>query len=161
MNLSIIVAIDQNFAIGKDNQLPWYLPEDLKYFKRVTTGHTLIMGRKTYDSMGKALPNRRNIVISRQKNLLLKDAEVVHSLDEALSLCSDDKETFIIGGAEVFKQAILLVKSLYITKIDHTFEADTYLQGFNLKEWKEVYREDKKPDEKNHFSYSFIRYEKA
>lgn len=161
MNLSIIVAIDQNFAIGKDNQLPWYLPEDLKYFKRVTTGHTLIMGRKTYDSMGKALPNRRNIVISRQKNLLLPDAEVVYSLEEAISLCSGNAETFIIGGAEVFKQAISLVKSLYITKIDHTFDADTYLRGIDLTEWKEVYREDRKPDVKNLFSYSFIRYEKA
>jgi dihydrofolate reductase len=117
MSLSIIVAIDENYGIGKDNQLPWHLPADLKYFKAVTTGHTVIMGRKTYDSMGKALPNRRNIVISRQKKLDLQDASLVHSLEEAISLCSSDEEVFIIGGAEIFRQAIPLISSMYITRI--------------------------------------------
>jgi len=161
MSLSIIVAIDENYGIGKDNQLPWHLPADLKYFKAVTTGHTVIMGRKTYDSMGKALPNRRNIVISRQKTLDLPDAELVHSLEEAISLCSSEEEVFIIGGAEIFKQALPLISSMYITRIRHQFDADTYLKGIDWNEWEEVSREDREPDEKNAYTYSFLKYQKV
>lgn len=161
MSLSIIVAIDENYGIGKDNQLPWYLPADLKYFKAVTTGHTIIMGRKTYESMGKALPNRRNIVISRQKDLHLSDAELVHSLEEAIALCSPEEEAFIIGGAEIFKQALSLISSMYITRIKHQFDADTYLKGIDWNDWKEVSREDREADEKNAYTYSFLKYQKV
>ncbi|WP_407430066.1 dihydrofolate reductase [Arcticibacter sp.] len=160
MSLSIIVAIDENYGIGKDNQLPWHLPADLKYFKAVTTGHTVIMGRKTYDSMGKALPNRRNIVISRQKKLDLQDASLVHSLEEAISLCSSDEEVFIIGGAEIFRQAIPLISFMYITRIGHRFDADTFLKGIDWNEWEEISREDREPDEKNAYKYSFLKYQK-
>lgn len=160
MNLSIIVAVDENYGIGKDNQLPWHLPADLKYFKSVTTGHTVIMGRKTYDSMGKALPNRRNIVISRQENLHLQDAELVHSLEEAISLCSSEAEVFIIGGAKIFKQALPLISSMYITRIKHHFDADTFLNGIDWNDWEEVSREDCEPDEKNLYTYSFLKYQK-
>lgn len=161
MSLSIIVAIDENYGIGKNNQLPWHLPADLKYFKAVTTGHTVIMGRKTYDSMGKALPNRRNIVISRQKTLDLQDAELVHSLEEAVSLCSSDDEVFIIGGAEIFKQALPLISLMYITRIRHQFDADTFLNGIDWNDWEEVSREDREPDEKNVYTYSFLKYQKV
>lgn len=161
MSLSIIVAIDENYSIGKNNQLPWHLPADLKYFKAVTTGHTIIMGRKTYESMGKALPNRRNIVVSRQTSLSLPDAELVHSLEEAISLCSPDEETFIIGGAEIFKQALPLISCMYITRIHHQFEADTYLEGIDWNEWQEVSRDDREADEKNPYTYSFLKYQKV
>lgn len=161
MSLSIIVAVDENYGIGKDNQLPWHLPADLKYFKAVTTGHTIIMGRKTYESMGKALPNRRNIVISRQRALQLSDAELVHSLEEAVSLCTPDEEAFVIGGAEIFKQALPLISTMYITRIKHKFDADTYLKGIAWDDWKEVSREDREADEKNAYTYSFLKYQKV
>lgn len=161
MSLSIIVAVDENYGIGKDNQLPWYLPADLKYFKAVTTGHTIIMGRKTYESMGKALPNRRNIVISRQRALQLSDAELVHSLEEAVSLCTPEEEAFVIGGAEIFKQALPLISTMYITRIKHQFDADTYLKGIAWDDWKEVSREDREADEKNAYTYSFLKYQKV
>lgn len=159
-SISIIVASDQNMGIGKNNQLPWHLPADLKYFKSVTSGHTVIMGRKTFDSMGKALPNRRNIVISRQTNLLYPDAEVVNSLDDALELTKDDGNVFIIGGAEIFKQSMEIATVLYHTEIHHEFDTDTFLAPINRDLWKEVKREDKQPDDKNLFPYSFVVYEK-
>lgn len=161
MSLSIIVAIDENYSIGKNNQLPWKLPADLRYFKAVTTGHTIIMGRKNYESMGKALPNRRNIVVSRQTSLSLPDAELVHSLEEAISLCSPDEETFIIGGAEIYKQALPLISCMYITRIHHQFEADTYLEGIDWNEWQEVSRDDREADDKNPYTYSFLKYQKV
>lgn len=160
MNLNIIVATDSKGGIGKNNDLPWYLPADLKYFKAMTNGHTIIMGRRTFDSMGKALPNRRNIVISRQKDLEYKDTEVTHSLESALSLCSKDEEVFIIGGGEIFRQALPVADTLYITEIHHNFEADTFFPAINKAEWKEVKREDKQPDEKNRVPYSFVTYKK-
>jgi len=161
MSLSIIVAIDENYSIGKNNQLPWHLPADLKYFKTVTSGHTIIMGRKTYESMGKALPNRRNIVVSRQKDLHVADAELVHSLEEATKLCDSGEEAFIIGGSEIFKQALPLISCMYITRIQHQFDADTYLEGINWEEWEEVSRDDREPDEKNPYTYSFLKYQKV
>lgn len=158
-NLSIIVATAANGGIGKDNKLPWHLPEDLKYFKRLTTGHPVIMGRKTFESMGKALPNRRNIVISHKKDLSYPDAEVVNSLESAVSLCGG-VETFVIGGAEIFKLALPVVSTLYITEIHSNFEADTFFPPLNPVEWKEVNRDNREPDEKNKFSYSFVTYKK-
>ena len=158
MDLSIIVAVDSEGGIGKNNSLPWHLPADLKYFRQITTGHTVIMGRKTYDSMGKALPNRRNIVISRQEGLDYPDVEIVHSLESAISLCKPEEEVFIIGGAEIFRQALPLTNKLYITEIAHNFKADTFLPEINKKEWLEVKREDREPDDKNLYSYSFLTY---
>ncbi len=110
--------------------------------------------------MGKALPNRRNIVISRQEDLHFKDAAVTHSLESALSLCNREDEVFIIGGAEVFRQALPVVNTLYITEIHHSFEADTFLPEINYDEWKETKRDDRLPDEKNQYPYSFVIYEK-
>lgn len=170
MIISLIVAADENNGIGKDNQLPWHLPADLKHFKNLTSGHTIIMGRKTYDSIGKALPNRRNMVISRTPGLRIPDAEVFSSLEQALGACrqdqqskpeSDAQEIFIIGGAEIFKQAFPLADILYLTRIHADFEADTFLETINEGVWLKTETESHEVDEKNKYPYTFIKYRKA
>ncbi len=160
INLSAVVVVDQNWGIGKNNQLLVHFPADLKRFKSITSGHTIIMGRKTFDSMGRALPNRRNIVITRQANLELPGAEVTDSLNAALELCKDEAEVFIIGGAEIFKQAHHLLKKIYLTKIHKSFEADTFFPEITSNNWKETESESFQPDDKTPFSYSFITYKK-
>ena len=159
-NLSLIVAVDQNNAIGKDNQLLWHLPNDLKFFKKTTSGHSIIMGRKTYDSIGKPLPNRRNIVITRQKDLHIDGAEVYSSLTEALEHTKNETEVFIIGGAEIYKQSLSLASKIYLTLVHHIFEADTYLTDLKLEDWKIVSREDFDKDEKHAYDYSFLLLQK-
>ena len=121
----MVVAIAKNNAIGKDNQLLWHLPKDLKHFKEITSGHTIIMGRKTYESVGKPLPNRRNIIITRQ-NITIEGCEVVNSIEDALKLCAGEDEVFIVGGAEIYKQAMALTDRIYLTIVHHEFEGDTY-----------------------------------
>lgn len=155
MILSIIVAIAKNHAIGKDNKLLWYLPNDLKHFKNTTSGHTVIMGRKTFDSVGKPLPKRRNIVITRQA-ISIEGCEVVDSLEAAIALCKAEDEVFIVGGAEIYRQAIPLTDRIYLTIIDHEFDGDTFFPELNPDEWQESKREDFEPDEKNKYKYSFI-----
>jgi dihydrofolate reductase len=152
---SIIVAISENNAIGKNNQLLWYLPADLKHFKQITTRHTVIMGRKTFDSVGKPLPNRRNIIITRQK-ISIEGCEVVSSINEALALCADEEEVFIVGGAEIYRQSIHLTDRIYLTIVHQKFDADSYFPEINYNEWIETEREDHQPDEKNKLAYSFI-----
>ena len=152
---TIVVAISENNAIGKDNQLLWYLPADLKHFKNITTGHTVIMGRKTYDSVGKPLPNRRNIIITR-KDITIEGCEVVKSIEDALALCADEKEVFIVGGAEIYKQSIHLTDRIYLTIVHQEFDADSFFPVINYDEWLETEREDHQPDEKNKLPYSFI-----
>ena len=158
--ITIVVAISENNAIGKDNQLLWHLPADLKHFKNITSGHTIIMGRKTYDSIGKPLPNRRNIVITRQIGLQLEGIEFVNSLDEALKLCIDDKEVFVIGGAEIYRQAISLCDKIELTRVHQEFDADAFFPELDNVTWKEVWREDHLPDEKNKFAYTFSTLER-
>ncbi|MDN3549030.1 dihydrofolate reductase [Mucilaginibacter aquaedulcis] len=155
MTVSIIVAIAKNNAIGKNNKLLWHLPKDLKHFKDVTTGHTVIMGRKTYDSVGKPLPKRRNIIITRQA-ISIEGCEVVSSVEAALALCANEEEVFIVGGAEIYKQALPLTDRIYLTIIDHDFDGDTFFPELNDQDWKETEREDFEPDEKNKYTYSFI-----
>ncbi|WP_304067277.1 dihydrofolate reductase [Pedobacter glucosidilyticus] len=155
-HISLIVAIDQHHAIGKDNQLLWHLPNDLKFFKKTTSGHSIIMGRKTYDSIGKPLPNRRNIVITRQTDLHIEGAEVFSSLTEALKHTKDENEVFIIGGAEIYKQSLPLAHKIYLTLVHHIFEADTYLNDLKLEDWKVVSREDFSRDDKHAYDYSFL-----
>lgn len=152
--ISLVVAIAENDAIGKDNQMPWHLPADLKHFKNITTGGTVIMGRKTYESIGKALPNRENIVISRQKDYHLADAKTVNSLEEAIKI-SEGKELFIIGGAEIFKLAMSLAHRIYLTRIHQNFEADTFFPTINTDDWAEKDKEAHLPDEKNKYAYTF------
>ena len=155
MTLSIIVAIAKNHTIGKDNKLLWHMPNDLKHFKDTTSGHTVIMGRKTFDSVGKPLPKRRNIVITRQA-ISIEGCEVVDSLQAAVALCKAEDEVFIVGGAEIYRQAIPLTDRIYLTIIDHEFDGDTFFPELNPDEWQESKREDFEPDEKNKYKYSFI-----
>ena len=155
MTISIIVAIAQNHAIGKNNQLLWHMPHDLKHFKEVTTGHTVIMGRKTFDSVGKPLPKRRNIVVTRQQ-IEIPGCEVVDSIDAAIALCAGEDEVFIVGGAEIYRQAMAKTDVIYLTIIHKDFDADTFFPEINPDEWKETEREDFDADEKNPIPYSFI-----
>lgn len=159
MTVSIIVAIAKNHAIGKDNKLLWYLPNDLKHFKDVTTGHTVIMGRKTYDSVGKPLPKRRNIVITQQA-ISIEGCEVVSSIEDALALCAHEDEVFIVGGAQIYRQAIPLTDRIYLTVIDQDFDGDTFFPELNADDWRETERENFEPDEKNKYRYSFITLER-
>jgi dihydrofolate reductase len=137
MIVSIIVAIGENNAIGKNNQLLWHMPNDLKHFKDVTSGRTIIMGRKTFDSVGKPLPKRRNIVVTRQ-DITIPGCEVVKSIEDGLALCKGEDEVFIGGGAEIYKLAMHLTDRIYLTIIHKSFDADTFFPEIDRKEWKEV-----------------------
>jgi len=159
MITSIVVAISENHAIGKDNKLLWYLPNDLKHFKEITSGHTVIMGRKTYESVGKPLPNRRNIIITRQ-NITIEGCEVVNSIEAALALCADEAEVFIVGGAEIYKQSMHLTDRIYLTIVHKDFDGDSYFPEINPNDWHETARDDHEPDAKNALPYSFITFEK-
>ena len=159
MTVSIIVAIGENHAIGKNNQLLWHMPNDLKHFKDITSGRTIIMGRKTFDSVGKPLPRRRNIVVTRQ-DITIPGCEVVKSIEDGLALCKGEDEVFIGGGAEIYKLAMHLTNRIYLTIIHKSFDADTFFPEIDKTEWKEVKREDFEPDEKNLIPYSFITLER-
>ncbi|MFD2288379.1 dihydrofolate reductase [Pedobacter petrophilus] len=154
--LAIAVAVGENLAIGKDNQLLWHMPADLKFFKQTTSGHTVVMGRKTFDSVGKPLPNRRNIVITRDAALKIDGAEVVTSLDEALEITkTEEKPVFIVGGAEIYRQALPKTETLYLTTIHHSFDADTFFPEFERSEWEVLSSEHHQADEKNKYDYTF------
>lgn len=160
MSISIIAAMSRNRIIGLDNSLPWRLPADLRFFKGKTMGHTLIMGRKTYESLQKFLAGRRIIVLTRDRNFQSEQAEVTHSLEEAISLAGDEQETFIAGGAEIYSLALFrkVVNTMYLTLVHQDFEGDTYFPEFPEAEWELVDREDCKRDEKNPFDFSFLKY---
>lgn len=159
--LSIIVAINKNRGIGFENKLLYWLPNDLKRFKALTTGHTIIMGRKTFESLPKgALPNRRNIVLSRSCHDF-PGAECFHSLQEALEQCKEKEEVYIIGGASLYAEALPLADKLNITEIeDSEKEADAFFPPINSEEWKEVQRENHSTDEKHEYAYHFVDYER-
>lgn len=161
MNISIIVAIAQNHAIGFENKLLYWLPNDLKRFKALTTGHTIIMGRRTFESLPKgALPNRRNIVLSRQ-DIEFAGAEHFISLGAALAQCQQEEEVFIIGGASVYQEAMSLADTLYITHIEDTpKEADAFFPEIDPQIWKETGREVHPTDEKHLYPYQFIDYKR-
>ena len=158
---SIIVAQSQNRVIGINNTLPWHLPADLKRFKAITMGHHMIMGRKTYDSIGKPLPGRTRIVITRDKTLQYEGCIMAHSLSEAFAIAEKNNETeaFVIGGAELIKQAITICDRLYLTNIHQHFEGDTFLDELSG-DWKTIEHIDHMPDEKNVYAYSFVTYGK-
>ena len=161
MKISIIVAVAPNNVIGKDNTLIWHLPADMKYFKEKTTNHCIITGRKNYESIPekfRPLPNRTNIVITRQKEYKAPGAIIVDTLEKAIAKAKEieKEEIFIIGGGEIFKQSMDITDRLYLTKVEGNFEGDVFFPVLNLKEWKEIYREDCKADEKNKYDYSFI-----
>lgn len=160
--IAIIAAIDKNNALGFKNRLLFYLPDDLKRFKALTTGHTVVMGRKTFDSLPKgALPNRRNIVLSRSTRLELPGAEVYASLEEALLHCADDEQVFIMGGASVYKQAMPLADRLYMTEIDaEAAEADVYFPAIDHELWHETKRDVRRADDRHPCNYAFVDYER-
>ena len=159
--LTLIVAADQHNAIGKDNQMPWHLPNDFKYFKKNTMDHSIVMGRKTFDSIGKALPGRRNIVITRQSSFQADDIELAKSIPDALDLCQDEKEVFIIGGAEIFNQTLLLARKILLTRVHTSIDAaDTFFPSLPEKNWELVSAEKHLKDEKHPFDYTFEVYKK-
>lgn len=157
MIVTIVVAISENHVIGKENKLLWHMPNDLKHFREITSGHTVIMGRKTFESVGKPLPKRRNIIITRQQ-ISIDGCEVVNSIESALDLCSNEEEVFIVGGAEIYRQSMHLTDRIYLTIIHQHFEGDSFFPEISTQEWEEVFREDHQPDEKNLLPYSFITY---
>lgn len=161
MMISLVLAVSENGVIGKDNTMPWHLPADLKHFKRVTLGHTIIMGRKTYDSIGKPLPRRRNLVITRNQDWKAEGAEVFHSLEDAIAACEGEEEVFVIGGATIYQQALDadLVDRIYLTRIHEDFEGDTFFKLPEEGQWRETERETHQPDEKNKYVYSFFTLE--
>ena len=168
-NISIIAAIDKNRAIGYKNRLLCYLPADLRHFKELTLGHTVIMGRKTFESLPNgALPNRRNIVVSRRKLNLSSNSSlpentslfIKKSIAEALDFAKNDEKIFIIGGESVYRATIDIADTLYITQIDGEFTADKFFPEIDFKIWKEKERFDFQKDEKNRYNFSFITYEK-
>lgn len=156
--ITIIAAIAENNALGKDNQLIWHLPADLIRFKKVTSNHHIIMGRKTFESLGKPLPNRSTIIITRNPDYTAEGCVVVHSLQEAIDAAKEDENPFILGGAEIYTQSIEFVDKLDLTFVHHQFEADVFFPKIDKNVWKETLREDFKADEKNNYDYSFVTY---
>ena len=160
MTLTLIAAIDRHRAIGYQNKLLFWLPNDLKRFKALTTGHTILMGRKTFDSLPKgALPNRRNVVLSTQKSLQLSGAEVFHTLEEALASCQPDEQVYVIGGASLYRQALPLADELCLTEIDaEAPQADAWFPPVDQHIWQEKSRDARPADEKHPCPYAFVDY---
>lgn len=156
--ITLIAAVAENNALGKNNQLLWHLPDDFKRFKSVTTGHHIIMGRKTFESFPKPLPNRTHVIISRQKNYHPEGCIVVDSLEKAIQICPKNEENFIIGGGEIYKQSIAIANKLDITKVHQSFEADTFFPEIDLNEWKLTASEFRPKDEKHQFDFAFETY---
>ncbi|MCP9770687.1 dihydrofolate reductase [Lacihabitans sp. LS3-19] len=163
MDISIIVAVAKNGVIGKDNQLLWRLSEDLKLFKKRTTGHAIIMGRKTFDSIGKALPNRINIVISRNENLEIEGCVVVNSLEKGIEIAknlSDQNEIFVIGGEKIYQLAQPMATKLYLTKVDAEMEGDAFFEEKPYENWKIISTISYSKDEKNEYDFEVLEMEK-
>lgn len=158
--LSIIVAISENNVIGKDNKLLWHIPEDMKRFKMLTTDHTIIMGRKTFESLGKVLPDRKHIILTRDPSYIVdnENVQIVNDINKLDEYIEDDKENFVIGGAIIYSQLIGKVDKIYMTKIHKTFEGDAYFPKLNETEWKEIEREKGIQDSENPYDYEYITY---
>ncbi len=156
MIVSLVVAWAENGVIGKDNQLPWRLPADLRYFQQLTTSHTIVMGRKTFESIGKPLPNRRSIVITRRRDFHADGVDVARSLDEALAMAGGEDEVFIVGGAEIYRAALPLTDRMYVTVVHASPEGDVSFPPFDKNDWTIVESERCEPDERNALAYSFV-----
>ena len=160
MKISIIVAMDSNGVIGRENELPWHLPADLQHFKHTTMGKPILMGRKTWESIGRPLPGRTNIVITRDSDYQADGCVVVNSIDAALAAAGEQDEVMVIGGAEFYRQVLPRTDTLYLTRIHASFDGDTVFPELNAARWHEVERSDRTADEKNPYDYSFIRLER-
>ena len=156
--LSLIVAIGKNRVIGVNNSLPWHLPEDLKRFRAITTGHHIIMGRKTYDSLGRLLPGRTTVIVTRNQAYKVEGAIVVHSLKDAIAACGNDEEVFLIGGAELYKDGLKLANKLYVTEINAEYEGDAFFPEFDLSEW--IAGDTEAYTSSNGLGFSYITYQR-
>lgn len=160
LKLTLIVAAAENNAIGKDNKMPWHLPNDFKYFKKTTLNHSIVMGRKTFESIGRTLPERRNIVITRDLNYKAEDIDVANGVDDVLSYCRDEREIFIIGGAEIYKQTLPFAEKVLLTRVHTTVEGDAFFPELAPNAWKLTSSETYLKDERHAFDYSFETYER-
>lgn len=158
--LALVVAAAENGLIGRDNQLPWHLPADLKHFKTITLGKPVIMGRKTFASIGKPLPGRRNLVLTRDARFAADGVETVRSLEEALERTADAPEVMVIGGAEIFRLALPLAQRIYLTRVHATLEGETFFPALDESEWREIERREHPADEKNAHAMSFLTLER-
>ncbi|WP_303311986.1 dihydrofolate reductase [Hymenobacter sp. BT730] len=155
--IALIVAVAENNVIGRNNQLLWHLPDDLKHFKQLTLGHPIIMGRRTYESIGRPLPGRTNIVVTRQQDWQAPGVTTAFSVPEALEAAGKlDEEVMVIGGGEIYQQALPAVDVIYLTEVHHHFEGDAYFPELDRAVWQEETRERHEPDEKHAFPFSFV-----
>ena len=160
MNINLIAAIDLNNGLGKNNELLCYLPKDLQHFKKITMGKPIIMGYNTFRSIGKALPGRRNIVLTSRKNLSVEGITFVANIKEALSFCDDCSDVMVIGGASIYQQFLAQANRLYLTIIDHVFDADVFFPTIDFNHWRKVSEERHEKNDKTAYGYSFKRYER-
>ena len=160
--ISIVAAVADNYAIGKGNKLPWHLPADLKHFRELTTGHAVVMGKRTFESLPNGpLPNRRNVVLTSVMSEGVNEGYFeADSLEDALYLCEKEDKVFIVGGAAVYRQSLEIADSLYITWVHHEFSADIYFPEVDFSKWEEVSRQDLPADDKNPYPYSFVHYKR-
>ncbi|MBL1408137.1 type 3 dihydrofolate reductase [Sphingobacterium faecale] len=158
--ITLIVAAAENNAIGKDNQMPWHLPNDFKYFKKTTLGHSVIMGRKTFESIGKPLPERRNIVLTRDQHYSNRDVDVANSIQEVLTYCRDEREIFIIGGANIYQQTLPLAQRVLLTRVHASINGDAFFPELSPAEWSLTSQEKHTADEKHAYDYTFEVWEK-
>lgn len=157
--VTLIVAAAENNAIGKGNQMPWHLPNDFKFFKKETMDHSIVMGRKTFESIGKPLPGRRNIVVSRSATFIHEDVDVANSLHEVMTYCRDENEIFIIGGAQIYKQALPMAEKVLLTRVHTTIQdADAFFPELPAQDWELQSSEAHEKDEKHQFAYTFETY---
>lgn len=158
--LTLIAAAGENNELGKDNDLVWHLPDDFKRFKKLTTGHFIIMGRKTFESFQEPLPNRTHVVITRKENYKKEGVVVVHSLERAIELTEDDPQPFVIGGGEIYKEAIDVADKIELTRVHATFDADTFFPEIDEKQWKLVAEEFHEKDERHNYAFTYLTYER-
>lgn len=160
ITITLIAAASENNVIGKNNGMVWHLPDDFRYFKNTTKEHSVVMGRKTFDSMGKALPDRRNIVITRDQKWSAEDVDVANSLNEVFTYCRDEREIFIIGGAEIYKQALPYAHKILLTRVHTKIDGDAYFPEFDESKWKLTDSKRHESDEKHAFAFTFEVYER-
>lgn len=153
--ITLIAAVAENNALGKDNQLLWHLPDDFKRFKTLTSGHYIIMGRKTFESFPKPLPNRTHVIITRQKYNAPQGCIVVNSLEDAIAVCPKNEDIFVIGGGEIYKQSIVIADKVDITRVHHSFDADTFFPEIDPADWQLAFEEFHPKDEKHQFDFTF------